>query len=122
MIDDKELFIGASIGIAIFPDDGSTGPELLANADLAMYRAKKASGSKACFFESGMDLQVRERCSLARGGRWLAAASTLSRGGRRYQEHNKNKRTQEPQISKNHGPNRRLLPDACPRRIHRPAA
>jgi diguanylate cyclase (GGDEF)-like protein/PAS domain S-box-containing protein len=65
-IDDNELLIGASIGIAIFPDDGLTGPELLANADLAMYRAKKASGSKACFFESGMDLQVRERCSLAR--------------------------------------------------------
>src|SRR6267142_619763 len=33
-----------------------------------------------------------ERCSLARGGRWLAAASTLSRGGRRYQEHNQKDR------------------------------
>jgi diguanylate cyclase len=65
-IADNELFIGASVGIAIFPDDGSTGPELLANADLAMYRAKKAAGSKACFFESGMDLLARERCSLAR--------------------------------------------------------
>jgi EAL domain-containing protein (putative c-di-GMP-specific phosphodiesterase class I) len=38
----------------------------MAHADLAMYRAKKSAGSKACFFESGMDLEARERCSLAR--------------------------------------------------------
>ncbi|WP_119392925.1 bifunctional diguanylate cyclase/phosphodiesterase [Taklimakanibacter lacteus] len=65
-VDDNELFIGASVGIALFPDDGRTSTELMANADLAMYRAKETAGSKACFFESGMDLQVRERRSLAR--------------------------------------------------------
>ena len=62
-VGDNELFIGASVGIAIFPDD-SPDAELMANADLAMYRAKKASGDKVCFFESGMD-RVRERRSLA---------------------------------------------------------
>ena len=65
-IEDNELFIGASVGIALFPDDGRSSAELMANADLAMYRAKATAGSKACFFESGMDLQVRERRSLAR--------------------------------------------------------
>lgn len=65
-VEDNELFIGASVGIAIFPDDGRTSAELMANADLAMYRAKATAGSKACFFEPGMDLQVRERRSLAR--------------------------------------------------------
>ncbi len=65
-VDDNELAIGASVGIAVFPDDGASGPELMANADLAMYRAKEIQGSKACFFEPGMDLEVRERRNLAR--------------------------------------------------------
>jgi diguanylate cyclase (GGDEF)-like protein/PAS domain S-box-containing protein len=62
----NELTLGASVGIALFPDDAQNGPELMGNADLAMYRAKEAPGSKACFFESGMDLRVRERRNLAR--------------------------------------------------------
>ncbi|MGE0240167.1 MAG: EAL domain-containing protein [Parvibaculaceae bacterium] len=65
-VDGNELFVGASLGIALFPDDARSGAELMANADLAMYRAKAAPGSKVCFFESGMDLRVRERRNLAR--------------------------------------------------------
>jgi diguanylate cyclase (GGDEF)-like protein/PAS domain S-box-containing protein len=65
-IGDNELFIGASVGVAIFPDDAGSEPDLMAHADLAMYRAKKAAGGKACFFESGMDVEMRERCSLGR--------------------------------------------------------
>ena len=65
-VGENQLFIGASVGVAIFPDDFSTDAELMANADLAMYRAKKASGGKACFFELGMDIEMRERRSLAR--------------------------------------------------------
>ncbi len=63
---EQELSIGASVGIALYPDNARSGPELMANADLAMYRAKKATGSKVCFFESGMDIEVRERCNLIR--------------------------------------------------------
>jgi diguanylate cyclase (GGDEF)-like protein len=40
-IDDLTLSIEPSIGIAVYPSDGSTGEELLVNADAAMYRAKK---------------------------------------------------------------------------------
>jgi diguanylate cyclase (GGDEF)-like protein len=40
-----ELRISASVGIAVFPDDGADTGALLRHADLAMYRAKAASGS-----------------------------------------------------------------------------
>lgn len=39
-IGDYELFITPSIGVAHFPDDGSTPGELMRSADIAMYRAK----------------------------------------------------------------------------------
>ncbi len=42
-----------SIGIATFPDHGRHREELLANADLAMYRAKTDGGSSYCVFDVG---------------------------------------------------------------------
>ena len=45
----KALPVGASIGIAVFPDNGVTGEELLAHADQAMYRAKENGGGYLLF-------------------------------------------------------------------------
>ncbi|RJG07836.1 sensor domain-containing diguanylate cyclase [Noviherbaspirillum cavernae] len=44
-ITERELHIGVSIGIAIYPDDGDTPEELMKKADEAMYRAKKNGGN-----------------------------------------------------------------------------
>jgi diguanylate cyclase (GGDEF)-like protein len=43
--------IGASIGAALIPDDGTTVEEIIHNADLAMYRAKGQDQSSLVFFE-----------------------------------------------------------------------
>jgi diguanylate cyclase (GGDEF)-like protein len=57
--------VGISIGISYFPDHGQRREELLANADLAMYRAKSGMGSSYCVFDAGMDEFIRERRKIA---------------------------------------------------------
>jgi diguanylate cyclase (GGDEF)-like protein len=42
----QELYVSASIGIAMHPEDGETASELLKNADIAMYHAKKLGRNK----------------------------------------------------------------------------
>jgi diguanylate cyclase (GGDEF)-like protein len=50
-----------SIGIALAPHDGSDADMLLNRADMALYQSKHAGKSTHCFFNSVMDLKVRER-------------------------------------------------------------
>lgn len=64
-ISDFEVSIGASIGVAIYPDDATDRENLLSNADLAMYRAKASATEDICFYESSMDERVRARRVLA---------------------------------------------------------
>ena len=60
-IDGQDVSIGASIGIAIHPDNGDTAGVLLKNSDIALYRAKKNGRGRFCLFESGMDHALQER-------------------------------------------------------------
>jgi len=63
--------VGAGIGLALVPDDGTNAEEILRKADIALYRAKSGKQSAARFFEDEMDRHSRERESLERD---LAAA------------------------------------------------
>jgi diguanylate cyclase len=63
-IADHELFTTGSIGIAIFPDDGSSGEELLRNADLAMYHAKRGGGNVYRYFTNSMTESAMRRLNL----------------------------------------------------------
>jgi len=63
-IDDNEVAISASIGVAIAPHDGTNADEILRNADMALYRAKSESRNTWCFFEAEMEATARARRSL----------------------------------------------------------
>ncbi|MCK0209412.1 EAL domain-containing protein [Starkeya koreensis] len=54
----------ASFGVSIFPQDGDSGPQILGNADLAMYRAKQDPARGVSYYEPGMDEAARARREL----------------------------------------------------------
>ncbi|MBL4797290.1 MAG: EAL domain-containing protein [Oleispira sp.] len=60
LIEQKELFLTASIGIAIFPHDGYTVTELLKNSDMAMYHAKDSGRNSVQFFDEHMNKKAVE--------------------------------------------------------------
>lgn len=57
--------VGASIGIAVYPEDGADIEALTNNADLAMYRAKSRGATAPCRYDADLDEAIRERRDLA---------------------------------------------------------
>ena len=55
IVNQQELHISTSIGIALFPTDGADGNELLKNADIAMYSAKKLGRNNYQYYSSEMN-------------------------------------------------------------------
>jgi len=56
----KQIRIGCSVGIALLPQHGADGDQLLGNADLALYAAKNAGRNRARFFEHPMRYKLEE--------------------------------------------------------------
>ncbi len=63
-IDSHKIHIGASIGISVYPNDGSSAVELVRNADTAMFSAKKSGGNRLQFYDESMSNRLRERLIL----------------------------------------------------------
>jgi EAL domain-containing protein (putative c-di-GMP-specific phosphodiesterase class I) len=63
-INNKEMYIGCSIGIALFPNDGVNADELLKNSDIAMYHAKELGRNNSQFFNKRMNEKIAERLAL----------------------------------------------------------
>ncbi len=63
-INGQEVFVTASIGIAIYPLDGDNADQLLKNADTAMYHAKARAGNNFQFYSQSMNAAASERLSL----------------------------------------------------------
>jgi len=59
-----DLFVGTSLGSAIFPDDGRTIDDLLTRADVAMYRAKAVGGSRYARFDAPLAAGFADRLAL----------------------------------------------------------
>lgn len=64
VIDGRELVVTASIGIAIYPEDGSSSNELLRNADTAMYHSKEQGRNSFNFYTEAMNQSVSRRLEL----------------------------------------------------------
>ncbi|KFN44916.1 putative bifunctional diguanylate cyclase/phosphodiesterase [Arenimonas oryziterrae] len=60
----KQVFLGASVGITLFPFDASNAGQLLKNADIAMYQAKVAGKNCYRFYSRAMDQAVERRVQL----------------------------------------------------------
>jgi len=63
-IEGHEIFTSASIGIAVFPDDGGDVETLLKNADTAMYSAKEEGRKNYKFFAEEMNKTAKAKLSL----------------------------------------------------------
>jgi diguanylate cyclase (GGDEF)-like protein/PAS domain S-box-containing protein len=63
-IDGHPVRTGLSIGISIYPNDGTDAAALLTNADAGLYRAKREGRGSVRFFEAQMDQRLRERRAL----------------------------------------------------------
>ncbi|MES2958144.1 MAG: EAL domain-containing protein [Pseudomonadota bacterium] len=75
-VEDRQVGIGCSIGIAFYPDNGQHA-KLIARADAAMYAAKRAGGAGFCFFVPAMEDDARERFDLLRDLRMALESDQL---------------------------------------------
>jgi len=63
IIDGNEFFVGASIGISIYPSDGKTSEKLLQCADMAMYRSKSLGKNTFTFYTESLNEKVIKRAN-----------------------------------------------------------
>lgn len=56
-----QVYVTASIGIALFPDDAQSVEELLKNADTAMYQAKEQGGNRSIFYHARQTQRAVQR-------------------------------------------------------------
>jgi diguanylate cyclase (GGDEF)-like protein/PAS domain S-box-containing protein len=67
LVQKRELFVEASIGIGMYPADGPDAETLVTNVDTAMYRAKETGRNSFQFFTRKMQEQSQERAALESG-------------------------------------------------------
>jgi diguanylate cyclase (GGDEF)-like protein/PAS domain S-box-containing protein len=67
MVDDQRVHVSGSVGVTLFPDDGTTPERLMCNADMALYRAKAAGRRAGAFYRPEMDRELQASRSLQAG-------------------------------------------------------
>ncbi|HSX71844.1 MAG TPA: GGDEF domain-containing phosphodiesterase, partial [Pseudomonas sp.] len=60
----REVYLGASVGISLYPDDGQSGDDLLRNADSALHQAKQEGRNTFRFYTQGLTDQAHTRLTL----------------------------------------------------------
>ncbi len=74
----QAVAVTCSIGVSIYPADGSEPEQLLKHADIAMYRAKEAGRNQVQFYEAAMHARIAERASIETELRHALARNELS--------------------------------------------
>ncbi|MFC3609258.1 putative bifunctional diguanylate cyclase/phosphodiesterase [Stutzerimonas tarimensis] len=64
LLDGREFQVGASLGVAMFPDDGRDADSLLKRADIAMYAAKKVGRNNFQFFTEDLNRIANDRLNI----------------------------------------------------------
>jgi diguanylate cyclase (GGDEF)-like protein/PAS domain S-box-containing protein len=76
-VSEKQIEVGASVGIALCPVDGVDAEVLLRAADMAMYRAKEGGRGRFCFFEHSMETDLLDRAALEEDVRQAVANNDI---------------------------------------------
>jgi diguanylate cyclase (GGDEF)-like protein/PAS domain S-box-containing protein len=63
-IENEEIAVSASLGIAVYPGDGDTIESLLRNADAAMYHAKERGRNTYSFYQKEMNVSISEKFAM----------------------------------------------------------
>jgi diguanylate cyclase (GGDEF)-like protein/PAS domain S-box-containing protein len=69
-IEDQELYVTSSIGIGLYPHDGTDAQSLLKNSGAALYRAKQQGGNNYQFYTPDMNERALKRLALENQLRW----------------------------------------------------
>ena len=64
VINKQELYVSTSIGIALFPDDGTNADDLMKNADIAMYHAKKSGRNNFQYFSEQLNDELLNKLKI----------------------------------------------------------
>lgn len=64
MLEDNEVYMSTSVGISLYPTDGSDRETLVKQADTAMYYAKEQGRNNFQFFTAGLNIKANDRLSI----------------------------------------------------------
>jgi diguanylate cyclase (GGDEF)-like protein len=80
VVQDRQVFLGTSIGVTLFPEDASGATMLMKNGDIAMYQAKVAGKNCYRFYSRAMDQAVTRRVRIEQDlrGAWERGELTLA--------------------------------------------
>src|SRR5690606_38604835 len=73
----SELFVNPSIGISLFPDEGTQLDQIIRNADSALFKAKQSGRQTYAFYTQELTLQARQRMELGAALRQAIEAQHL---------------------------------------------